>query len=83
MFYSFSFDIRNSTKCLSIGLQVLKLQYEKEQALSHVTVQTKFNYAWGLVKSPRREDQVIGVRLLQGMNFFDTLSSVCSRFFLS
>jgi hypothetical protein len=35
-------------------------------AQSHVTVQTKFNYAWGLVKSPMREHQVEGVRLLQG-----------------
>lgn len=46
--------------------QVLRLQYQKELAQSHVTVQTKFNYAWGLVKSPLREHQVEGVRLLQG-----------------
>ncbi|OJT01873.1 Mitochondria fission 1 protein [Trametes pubescens] len=47
-------------------LEVLKLQYQKELAQSHVTVQTKFNYAWGLVKSPQAEHQVEGVRLLQG-----------------
>lgn len=47
-------------------LQVLRLQYHKELSQSHVTVQTKFNYAWGLVKSPLREHQVEGVRLLQG-----------------
>lgn len=47
-------------------LQVLRIQYEKESAAMHVTVQTKFNYAWGLVKSPRREDHVQGVKLLQG-----------------
>ncbi|KAG8220942.1 hypothetical protein J3R82DRAFT_2447 [Butyriboletus roseoflavus] len=46
-------------------LEVLRLQYQKERAQSHVTVQTKFNYAWGLVKSPVREHQVEGVRLLQ------------------
>ncbi|KAG6381619.1 hypothetical protein JVT61DRAFT_218 [Boletus reticuloceps] len=46
-------------------LEVLRLQYQKELAQSHVTVQTKFNYAWGLVKSPVREHQVEGVRLLQ------------------
>ncbi|OAX43941.1 mitochondrial fission 1 protein [Rhizopogon vinicolor AM-OR11-026] len=46
-------------------LEVLRLQYEKELAQSHVTVQTKFNYAWGLVKSPMRDHQVEGVRLLQ------------------
>ena len=46
--------------------QVLRRQYQKEQAQAHITVQTKFNYAWGLVKSPMREHQVEGVRLLQG-----------------
>jgi len=46
-------------------LQVLRLQYQKEYSQSHVTVQTKFNYAWGLIKSPTRENQVEGVGLLQ------------------
>jgi len=46
-------------------LQVLRLQYQKEVSQSHVTVQTKFNYAWGLIKSPKREHQVEGVGLLQ------------------
>ncbi|KAH9935938.1 mitochondrial fission 1 protein [Epithele typhae] len=46
-------------------LDVLKLQYQKELAQAHVTIQTKFNYAWGLVKSPLREHQVEGVKLLQ------------------
>ncbi|KIY52943.1 mitochondrial fission 1 protein [Fistulina hepatica ATCC 64428] len=46
-------------------LDVLRLQYQKELAQGHVTVQTKFNYAWGLVKSPIRDHQVEGVRLLQ------------------
>ncbi|EPT01311.1 hypothetical protein FOMPIDRAFT_1023387 [Fomitopsis schrenkii] len=46
-------------------LEVLRLQYQRELAQSHVTIQTKFNYAWGLVKSPLREHQVEGVRLLQ------------------
>jgi len=46
-------------------LQVLRQQYQTELEKSHVTVQTKFNYAWGLVKSPRKEDQVEGVKLLQ------------------
>ncbi|KIJ65677.1 hypothetical protein HYDPIDRAFT_39595 [Hydnomerulius pinastri MD-312] len=50
-------------------LEVLRLQYQKELAQSHVTVQSKFNYAWGLVKSPVREHQVEGVRLLQGWCF--------------
>ncbi|RFU35648.1 hypothetical protein B7463_g704, partial [Scytalidium lignicola] len=43
-------------------LQVLRSQYEKEG--EHVGVQTKFNYAWGLIKSNTRHDQQEGVRLL-------------------
>ena len=53
-------------QALTTLLQVLRLQYEKEMTQAYVSVQTKFNYAWGLVKSPRREHQVEGVRLLQG-----------------
>ncbi|KAK7466453.1 Mitochondrial fission 1 protein [Stygiomarasmius scandens] len=48
-------------------LEVLRLQYERELAQAHVTVQTKFNYAWGLVKSPLKDHQVEGVRLLQDL----------------
>ncbi|KAL0569320.1 Mitochondrial fission 1 protein [Marasmius crinis-equi] len=47
------------------NLEVLRLQYEKESLQGHVTIQTKFNYSWGLVKSPLREHQVEGVKLLQ------------------
>ncbi|KAL0074740.1 mitochondria fission 1 protein [Phycomyces blakesleeanus] len=36
-------------------LQVLKKQFEREG--EYVTTQTKFNYAWGLVKS-RQSDQI-------------------------
>jgi len=43
-------------------LQVLRSQYEKEG--EHVGVQTKFNFAWGLIKSNLRADQQDGVRLL-------------------
>ncbi|KAI8635215.1 mitochondria fission 1 protein [Xylariaceae sp. FL1651] len=43
-------------------LQVLRAQYEKEGDM--VGVQTKFNYAWGLVKSNTRNNQQTGVRLL-------------------
>ncbi|THH05267.1 hypothetical protein EW145_g4920 [Phellinidium pouzarii] len=46
-------------------LEVLKLQYDKESKSGHITVQTKFNFAWGLVKSPIREQQAFGVKLLQ------------------
>ncbi|KAF7370720.1 Mitochondrial fission 1 protein [Mycena sanguinolenta] len=46
-------------------LEVLRLQYQKELAQGYVTVQTKFNYAWGLIKAPLRAHQVEGVRLLQ------------------
>jgi hypothetical protein len=47
-------------------LQVLKSQYETELAAGHVTTQTKFNYAWGLVKSKQRGDMSMGVGLLTG-----------------
>ena len=57
-----------SQRLLNCQVQVLRLQYEKERAQSHITVQTKFNYAWGLVKSPLRDHQVEGVRLLQGIH---------------
>jgi len=53
---------------ISLGwdeLDVLRQQYNLELEKSHITVQTKFNYAWGLVKSPQREHQVEGVKLLQ------------------
>ncbi|KAF4635871.1 hypothetical protein G7Y89_g2208 [Cudoniella acicularis] len=43
-------------------LQVLRAQFEKEG--EHVGVQTKFNFAWGLIKSNTRQDQQEGVRLL-------------------
>ncbi|KAK0621153.1 mitochondrial fission 1 protein [Bombardia bombarda] len=43
-------------------LNVLRSQYEKEDDM--VGVQTKFNYAWGLVKSNIRADQHLGVMLL-------------------
>jgi len=43
-------------------LQVLRSQYEKEG--EYVGVQTKFNYAWGLIKSNNRPEQQEGVRLL-------------------
>jgi len=43
-------------------LQVLRAQYEKEG--EYVGIQTKFNYAWGLIKSSSRNEQQEGVRLL-------------------
>lgn len=43
-------------------LQVLRSQYEKEG--EYVSLQTKFNYAWGLIKSSTRQEQQEGVRLL-------------------
>lgn len=41
---------------------MLRKQYESEGGF--VGVQTKFNYAWGLIKSNRRTEQQLGVRLL-------------------
>nr|POE94443.1 mitochondria fission 1 protein [Quercus suber] len=46
-------------------LQVLRAQYEKEG--EYVSLQTKFNFAWGLIKSAARGDQQQGVLLLSGI----------------
>ncbi|KAF2860466.1 mitochondrial fission 1 protein [Piedraia hortae CBS 480.64] len=43
-------------------LQVLRAQYEKEG--EYATLQTRFNYAWGLIKSSTTAEQQEGVRLL-------------------
>jgi fission 1 protein len=40
----------------------LKQLYEKDPS-----VQTKFNYAWGLVRSHNRVEQHTGLRLLNGI----------------
>ncbi|CAG8499119.1 30324_t:CDS:2 [Gigaspora margarita] len=45
-------------------LSVLRRQFEKEVKEDDVTTQTKFNYAWGLIKSRRKNEQQLGVRLL-------------------
>jgi fission 1 protein len=45
-------------------LQVLKNQYNSE--LPEPSEQTKFNYAWGLIRSGRRSEQQKGVTLLGG-----------------
>ena len=45
-------------------LQVLRAQYDKESEGSYISLQTKFNLAWGLIKSASRPDQQEGVTLL-------------------
>ncbi|KAE8213908.1 hypothetical protein CF319_g1339 [Tilletia indica] len=45
-------------------LDVLRLQYDKEVASGHVTTQAKFNFAWGLIKSSRRDEMAEGLTLL-------------------
>ncbi|RIA94966.1 mitochondria fission 1 protein [Glomus cerebriforme] len=47
-------------------LNVLRKQYEHESEKTNgdVTTQTKFNYAWGLIKSRRSTDQQFGLKLL-------------------
>ncbi|KAJ2365837.1 mitochondrial membrane protein, partial [Coemansia sp. RSA 2607] len=42
-------------------LLVLRRQYEREGP--QVRVQTKFNYAWGLIKSTKKAEQQMGVYL--------------------
>ncbi|OLL27031.1 Mitochondria fission 1 protein [Neolecta irregularis DAH-3] len=43
-------------------LEVLERQFQKEGQF--VSIQTRFNYAWGLIKSKKRQDQQEGVALL-------------------
>ncbi|WFC96010.1 mitochondrial membrane protein [Malassezia brasiliensis] len=45
-------------------LQVLHDQYDTEAASGHITTQTKFNYAWALIKSQDRQQMLQGVALL-------------------
>lgn len=47
-------------------LAVLRQQYLDESAKGWVSVQTKFNYAWGSVKSDNRVEVGEGVALLMG-----------------
>ncbi|KAI9505188.1 mitochondrial membrane protein [Coemansia spiralis] len=41
---------------------VLRRNYEREGV--HPRVQTKFNYAWGLTKSTRKQQQQLGIRMM-------------------
>lgn len=43
-------------------MKVLRDQYEQEG--EYVSLQVRFNYAWGLIKSKRVSDQQEGVKLL-------------------
>lgn len=45
-------------------IQVLRRQYIKEG--EYVTIQTKFNYAWGLIKSSKSDHIELGIKLLTG-----------------
>ncbi|KAI9475040.1 mitochondrial membrane protein [Coemansia sp. RSA 989] len=43
-------------------LLVLQRQFEREGPRARI--QTKFNYAWGLIKSTKKREQQLGVRLM-------------------
>ncbi|CAO1628754.1 unnamed protein product [Parajaminaea phylloscopi] len=45
-------------------LAVLESQYQKELASGHASTQSRFNLAWGLVKSRNRDDMARGIGLL-------------------
>ncbi|KAF9359944.1 mitochondrial membrane protein [Mortierella sp. AD094] len=56
-------SISDADSCLPDSqLEVLRKQYIREG--EYVTEQTRFNYAWGLIKSKHRRDQTQGVLLL-------------------
>ncbi|KAI9491421.1 mitochondria fission 1 protein [Zychaea mexicana] len=43
-------------------IEVLRKQYEREG--EYVTIQTKFNYAWGLIRSKKVEEIALGITML-------------------
>ncbi|KAI8333287.1 hypothetical protein EDC96DRAFT_451251 [Choanephora cucurbitarum] len=49
-------------------LEVLRRQYIKEG--EYVTIQTKFNYAWGLIKSTKPDHLELGIKLLTECLYF-------------
>ncbi|KAG1448374.1 hypothetical protein G6F46_011257 [Rhizopus delemar] len=49
-------------------LEVLRRQYIKEG--EYVTVQTKFNYAWGLIRSAKTDHIELGIKLLTAIGNF-------------
>ncbi|KAF9164893.1 mitochondrial membrane protein [Actinomortierella ambigua] len=56
-------SVADADSCLSEKeLEVLRKQFIREG--EYVTDQTRFNYAWGLIKSKNRSDQTRGVLLL-------------------
>ncbi|CAG8594063.1 11746_t:CDS:2 [Funneliformis caledonium] len=46
-------------------LNILRRQYYREVDQGDVTTQTKFNFAWGSIKSRKAPDQDLGVTLLK------------------
>ena len=52
------------TSLSPVELQVLHDQYDAEAASGHITTQTKFNYAWALIKSTQRHQMPQDVTLL-------------------
>ena len=52
------------TSLSPVELQVLHDQYDAEAASGHITTQTKFNYAWALIKSTQRNQMLQGVALV-------------------
>ncbi|KAF9922245.1 mitochondrial membrane protein [Linnemannia zychae] len=56
-------SMADADSCLSDSqLEVLRKQFIREG--EYVTEQTRFNYAWGLIKSKNRREQTQGVLLL-------------------
>ena len=58
------FVVDAQTSLSPAELQVLHDQYETEASSGHITTQTKFNYAWALIKSTHRQQMLQGVALL-------------------
>lgn len=56
--------LKNGPYSLCTLPQVIRKQYLKEG--EYVTIQTKFNYAWGLIRSTDPEQIELGIQLLTG-----------------
>ncbi|EIM22799.1 mitochondria fission 1 protein [Wallemia mellicola] len=58
------FAVDVNTPLSASELEVLRSQYDKEIQAGHLSVQTSFNLAWGLVKSKKKEEVLEGVSIL-------------------
>ncbi|KAJ3411666.1 mitochondrial membrane protein [Chytridiales sp. JEL 0842] len=59
-----SFVLEAETSLTNSELQTLVEAYNKEKNSGPIRAQTKFDYAWALVRSKSKDDQQLGIQLL-------------------